>query len=125
MNDVAGAPLPSSLPIVQPWQSELLSSISGVAHGLTRRVEGLGQADGNIGFSPPRDREDAWAMRRHWCAALDLVPEHLVTLGQIHGRDVRIATQAPSTMVLLTAPAPWRTRSPLPARDALRSFTAR
>ena len=101
MNDVVttlggliAAPLPSSPPLVKPWQSELLSSIPGVAHGVTRRVEGLGRADGNIGFSPPRDRGDAWAMRRHWCAALDLVPEHLVTLGQIHGRDIRIATKA-------------------------------
>lgn len=101
MNDVVttlggliAAPLPSSPPLVKPWQSELLSSIPGVAHGVTRRVEGLGRADGNVGFSPPRDRDDAWAMRRHWCAALDLVPEHLVTLGQIHGRDIRIATKA-------------------------------
>ena len=77
-----------------PWQSELLSSIPGVAHGLTRRVEGLGRAHGNIGFSAPRDREDAWAMRQRWCAALDLEPEHLVTLGQIHGRDVHVATKA-------------------------------
>ncbi|HEX2281404.1 MAG TPA: polyphenol oxidase family protein [Thermomicrobiales bacterium] len=79
---------------VTPWQSELLSSIPGVAHGLTRRVEGLGLAHGNVGFSPPRDRDDGWAMRRRWCAALDLVPEYLVTLGQIHGYDVRIATTA-------------------------------
>jgi polyphenol oxidase len=79
---------------VMPWQSELLSSIPGVAHGLTRRVEGLGRAHGNIGFSAPRDRDDAWAMRRRWCAAMGLEPEHLVTLGQIHGRDVHIATGA-------------------------------
>jgi polyphenol oxidase len=79
---------------VIPWQSELLSSISGVAHGLTRRVEGLGRAQGNIGFSAPRDREDAWAMRQRWCAALGFVPDHLVTLGQIHGRDVHAATKA-------------------------------
>jgi polyphenol oxidase len=85
---------PISPSSVIPWQSELLSSISGVAHGLTRRVEGLGRAQGNIGFSAPRDREDAWAMRQHWCAALGLVPEHLVTLGQIHGRDVHIANMA-------------------------------
>jgi YfiH family protein len=77
-----------------PWQSELLSSIPGVVHGLTRRVEGLGRAHGNIGFSAPRDRDDAWAMRQHWCAALDLEPEHLVTLGQVHGRDAHMATKA-------------------------------
>jgi YfiH family protein len=77
-----------------PWQSELPSSIPRVAHGLTRRVEGLGRAHGNIGFSAPRDREDAWAMRQRWCATLDFVPENLVTLGQVHGRDVHIATKA-------------------------------
>jgi len=77
-----------------PWQSELLSSIPGVAHGLTRRVADLGRAHGNIGFSAPRDRDDAWAMRRRWCAALGLEPEHLVTLGQVHGRDVHIVTKA-------------------------------
>jgi YfiH family protein len=79
---------------ILPWQSELLSSVPGVVHGLTRRVEGLGRAHGNIGFSAPRDRDDAWAMRQRWCTTLDLVPEQLVTLGQIHGRDVRIATKA-------------------------------
>ena len=83
-------------PSLSTWQSALLSSIPGVAHGLSRRVEGLGRAHGNIGFSAPRDRDDAWTMRQHWCAALDLEPERLVTLGQIHGRDVRIATQAHS-----------------------------
>ena len=79
---------------VMPWQSELLSSIPGVAHGLTQRVEGLGRAQGNIGFSAPRDREDAWAMRQRWCAALGLEPEHLTTLGQVHGRHVHLATGA-------------------------------
>ncbi len=79
---------------VMPWQSELLSSIPGVAHGITRRVAGLGRAHGNIGFSAPRDRDDAWAMRQRWCAAMNFVPEHLVTLGQVHGRDVHIATMA-------------------------------
>ena len=87
-------PLPPAPPLVLPWQSELLSTIPVVAHGLTRRVGGLGRADGNIGFSAPRDREDAWVMRQRWCAALSLVPEHLVTLGQTHGRDVHIATRA-------------------------------
>jgi YfiH family protein len=79
---------------VVPWQSELLSSIPGVAHGLTQRVEGLGRAHGNIGFSAPRDREDAWAMRQRWCASLGFAPDHLVTLGQIHGREVHVATAA-------------------------------
>ena len=80
--------------LLNPWQSELLSSVPAVKHGLTRRVEELGRAHGNIGFSAPRDRDDAWAMRQLWCAALDLEPDHLVTLGQIHGRDVHVATKS-------------------------------
>ena len=85
MNDAANSP-------VMAWQSEMLSAIPGITHGVTRRVEGLGLADGNVGFSAPRDREDAWAMRRRWCTPLGLSPERLVTLGQIHGRDVHFAT---------------------------------
>ena len=74
-----------------PWRSEMLSAIPGVAHGVTRRVEGFGRAHGNVGFSAPRDREDAWGMRQQWCSALGLAPERLVTLGQVHGRQVHIA----------------------------------
>lgn len=75
-----------------PWQSEMLSAIPAVAHGITRRVEGVGRAHGNVGFSAPRDREDAWAMRQRWCSTLGLAPERLVTLGQVHGRDVHVAS---------------------------------
>src|SRR5215213_9107612 len=77
-----------------PWQSELLSSIRSVGHGLTQRVEGLGRAHGNIGFSAPRDRKEAWAIRQSSCATLGLESEHLVTLGQIHGRNVHLASRA-------------------------------
>jgi len=76
------------------WTSDLLSSLPGVTHAITRRVEGMGGANGNIGFSAPRDRADAWAMRQAWCAAGSLVPERLVTLGQVHGATVHIATVA-------------------------------
>jgi polyphenol oxidase len=78
--------------LATPWQSELLSTVPGVVHGVTRRVEGFGRAHGNVGFSAPRDREDAWAMRERWCSALGLAPEQLVTLGQVHGREVHKGT---------------------------------
>ena len=86
----------SSRPIAfaSVWQSEMLSTIPGVAHGVTRRVEGLGRAHGNVGFSAPRDREDAWAMRQRWCSALGLAPESLVTLGQVHGSVVHVVAAA-------------------------------
>lgn len=80
--------------LVTPLRSERLASLPGVVHGLTRRVAGLGVADGNVGFSPPRNREDAWQMRRQWCAATGLSVEHLVTLGQVHGSRVHVATAA-------------------------------
>ncbi len=79
---------------VVPWRSGLLSELPGVAHALTGRVEGLGLADGNVAFSAPRDKADAWAMRRHWCAAADFEADRLVTLGQIHGADVHRVSAA-------------------------------
>jgi polyphenol oxidase len=71
-----------------PWQSELLTSLPGIRHGLTRRVPSMGQADGNIGFSAPRDKADAWEMRQRWAAAGGFNAERLVTLGQVHGNEI-------------------------------------
>ncbi len=71
-----------------PVRSQLLSAVPGVIHGLTYRVEGMGKADGNIGFSGPRDKEDAWEMRQAWCEAIGVDPERLVLVGQVHGADV-------------------------------------
>jgi YfiH family protein len=68
--------------------SPLLSAVPGISHGLTCRVAGLGRADGNVGYSPPRDAEDAWAMRQVWCEAIGVDPERLATAGQVHGADV-------------------------------------
>jgi hypothetical protein len=51
----------------------------------------MGEADGNIGYSTPRDRADAWTMRRLWCQASELDAASLVTLGQVHGADVHVA----------------------------------
>ena len=65
-----------------------LAAATGIVHGLTRRVPGLGAAEGNVAYSAPRDRDDAWAMRRRWGTAIGIDPERLATLGQVHGRDV-------------------------------------
>jgi YfiH family protein len=73
---------------VIPLRSELLSSVPGVVHGLTHRVEGMGRADGNVGMSPPRDRVDAWEMRQRWCEAIGLDARTLVLAGQLHGNDI-------------------------------------
>jgi YfiH family protein len=45
-------------------------------------------ADGNVGYSPPRDRDDAWAMRQRWAAAHGMDADRIATLGQIHGAEV-------------------------------------
>jgi YfiH family protein len=80
MHDVAVAP--------EIWQSALLTQATRVRHAVTGRATGLGQADGNIGYSAPRDKADAWAMREHWCSLAGLEARRLVTLGQIHGAVV-------------------------------------
>ena len=77
-----------------PWQSELLSSLPGVAHGVTRRVAGMGLAEGNVAYSSPRDRADAWAMRQRWCEGVGLTAQRLVTLGQVHGAQAHVAGAA-------------------------------
>jgi len=73
---------------IMPLRSELLSSVPGVVHGLTHRVAGMGKADGNIGLGSPRDKQDAWEMRRQWCEAIGVDAERMVLVGQVHGNDV-------------------------------------
>ncbi len=80
-----------SLPIVQ---SRLLSTVPGIAHGITRRVVGLGVAEGNVGYGAPRDRSDAWRMRDAWCRAIGLAAANIVTVHQTHGCEVVVATRA-------------------------------
>lgn len=73
---------------LQPVRSELLSAVPGVVHGLTYRVEGFGDADGNMAFGSPRDKQDAWRMRVRWSDAIGLDPESIVTMGQVHGTTI-------------------------------------
>ena len=83
-------------------RSRLLSEIPHVRHGITRRVEGLGKAHGNIGYSAPRDRDDAAAMRELWRLALDLERSELTGVHQVHGADVFVVR--PDTLALPVAP---------------------
>ncbi len=76
------------------WQSDLLSPVPRVRHAVTGRAPGLGRADGNVGYSSPRDKADAWAMREHWCGLAGLDARGLVTLGQIHGAVVHQVRRA-------------------------------
>jgi YfiH family protein len=51
-------------------------------------VDGLGAADGNIGLGSPRDKADAWEMRKLWAGAIGVDPGSIVTAGQVHGNDI-------------------------------------
>jgi YfiH family protein len=73
-------------------RSRLISAIPWVRHGITRRVPGLGIADGNVGYTAPRDEADAWEMRQCWARAMGIDPSDLVRVRQVHGTDVRVAT---------------------------------
>lgn len=80
--------LPGVATLRSVLRSPLLSTVPFVRHGLTYRVPGLGKAEGNIGLGTPRDREDAWEMRKLWCSDIGVDPERIVTMGQVHGHDV-------------------------------------
>lgn len=73
---------------VTPLRSQILSGVPGLIHGITHRVEGMGNADGNVSYSPPRDRDDAWAMRQQWSDAIGAPADRLVVTGLVHGNDV-------------------------------------
>ena len=79
---------------LQPVRSALLSRVDRVVHGLSYRVEGLGASHGNIGLGSPRDKEDAWEMRKLWSEAIGVDPESIVTMGQVHETTILRATAA-------------------------------
>jgi YfiH family protein len=79
--------------LATPWRSDLLATFPGITHGLTRRVAGMGLGEGNVGFSAPRDRQDAWEMRQRWCEAIGFSADRLVTLGQVHGAAVHVVAE--------------------------------
>ena len=75
-------------------RSKLLATQTWLTHGITRRVPGLGLADGNVGYTAPRDEADAWQMRQQWATAVGVSPTDLVRVRQVHGNAVHIATEA-------------------------------
>lgn len=80
-------------PSPSPLRSELLSQYPGLVHGVTRKVPGMGAADGNVGDTEPRDFADAWEMRKCWSAAIGFDPERIVRTGQIHENGVFVVKQ--------------------------------
>lgn len=71
-----------------PLRSSRLSNMPGVVHGITKKVIGMGSADGNVGDTSPRDPEDAWEMRKQWAQAIGFDVERLVRTGQVHENNV-------------------------------------
>ena len=87
MTDQTPQTTAATLPV--PHRSQLLTSLDGIVlHGLTHRVEGLGKADGNIGYSGERDKDDAWAMRQLWAQAIGFDIHQMVNVGQVHGNTI-------------------------------------
>ena len=79
-----------TLPLIR---SRLLGELPWVRHGVTTRVPGLGSAEGNVGYTAPRDAVDAWEMRRGWTLAVGLDPDRMVRVRQVHGDGVSVATE--------------------------------
>lgn len=75
-------------------QSPLLGAESWLRHGITQRVPGLGRADGNVGYTAPRDEADAWEMRQQWARAIGIEPRTLTRVRQHHGNAVHVASKA-------------------------------
>lgn len=82
-------------------------AIPHLRHGITQRVEGMGKAHGNIGYSAPRDYDDAIAMRERWLLAMGLDRDQLTGVHQVHGADVHVVRAAE------------RNIAPTPKADAL------
>ena len=80
----------TTLPLIR---SQLLDEMAWLRHGVTTRVPGLGRAEGNVGYTAPRDVADAWEMRRRWTLAAGLDPDRMVRVRQLHGDDVLVATE--------------------------------
>ncbi|CAN5617535.1 peptidoglycan editing factor PgeF [soil metagenome] len=74
-------------------QSELISVDSAIRHGFTGRIPGLEPAEGNIGFSAPRDRVAAAVERERWARASGIDPDAIYTVHQIHGNQVAAIDQ--------------------------------
>lgn len=83
---------------ILPLQSTAIGRLPFVRHGITGRVPGLGQADGNISYSEPRDPDDAWEMRQLWCRQMAIDPGTLVTAHQVHGNAVGVVPRAKAGM---------------------------
>lgn len=77
---------------IQPLQGTQIGRLPFIRHGVTQRVPGLGDADGNISYSEPRDPLAAWKMRQFWCERMGIDASTLVTAHQVHGNQVGVVS---------------------------------
>jgi YfiH family protein len=88
-------------------ESVLLSSVPGIRHAFFTRVGGVSSgiyAGLNGGLGSKDEPEKVLENRRRMAAALDVAPDKLLTLYQVHSPDVVVATE------------PWQAR---PKGDAM------
>lgn len=85
-------------------QSELISDRLGIRHGFTGRLPGIEPAEGNIGFSAPRDKVAAALEREHWARAAGIDSRAIYTVHQIHGNQV-IAIDEPRSVESTPVPS--------------------
>jgi YfiH family protein len=69
-------------------QSDRLRDHPVIRHGVTGRLIGTIPAEGNIGFSAPRDREAATRERLRWASAAGVDAGAIYTVHQVHGNRV-------------------------------------
>lgn len=77
-------------------ESLLLSSVPGIRHAFFTRAGGVSAgiyAGLNAGLGSQDEPENVKENRRRMAAALDVAPERLLTLHQIHSPDVVVATE--------------------------------
>ncbi|CAN5666816.1 hypothetical protein BH23CHL5_BH23CHL5_03510 [soil metagenome] len=77
---------------LQVHQSELLSMLPGIRHGLTMRRRDLGPGEANVSYTAPRDQDSAWARRKEWCTSIGVDAGSLTVPHQVHGCDVAVLT---------------------------------
>lgn len=86
-------PAESDAALLQPYRERLLQSDRlrdhpVVRHGFTGRLIGAEPAEGNIGFSAPRDRDAAAVERIRWATAAGIDANAIYTVSQVHGNRV-------------------------------------
>ncbi|MGH2551123.1 MAG: laccase domain-containing protein, partial [Thermomicrobiales bacterium] len=85
-------------------QNELIAGNSAIRHGFTGRLPGIEPAEGNIGFSSPRDTIAAALERERWARAAGIDPRSIYTVHQVHGNRL-VAIDEPRDATIAVGPS--------------------